>query len=74
MHLWLMRHLRTCTDKWRPTATVPHNRKALKLHRRYAQNKAPPPENSLATGGCFECNTDRVTALGWLKKAEDEQI
>ena len=31
-----------------------------------------PQENSLATGGCFERNTYRVTALGWLKK-EDEQ-
>ena len=30
--------------------------------------KAPPQENSLATGGCFECNTYRITALGWLKK------
>ena len=36
--------------------------------------KAPPLENSLATGGCLECNTDRVTALGWLKKEENEQF
>ena len=26
--------------------------------------KAPPPENSLATGGCFERNTSHVTAIG----------
>ena len=30
--------------------------------------KAPSPENSLATGSCFECNIYHITALGWLKK------
>ena len=30
--------------------------------------KVPSPENFLATGGCFECNTYRVTAVGCLKK------
>ena len=34
---------------------------------------APLPENSLATGGCFECNTYRVKALGWLKKEKKER-
>ena len=33
--------------------------------------KAPPPENTLATGGSFECKTFLVTALDWLKKKED---
>ena len=72
-----MRHLRTCTDKWRPTATVPPQLKSAEITlplRSKQSTKAPSLENSLATGGCFECNTDRVTALGWLKKAEDEQI
>ena len=35
--------------------------------------KAPPPENSLATGGSFERNTFLVMALDWLKK-EDERF
>ena len=30
--------------------------------------KPPSPENSLATGGCFECNTFLVMVLDWLKK------
>ena len=34
--------------------------------------KCIPPANSLATCGCFERNTYRVTALGGLKKEEDE--
>ena len=58
-----MRHRRTCTDKCRPTAITlcSHDRKALELCRSYAQKKtakASSPENSLATGGCFERNTD----------------
>ena len=36
--------------------------------------KCSPQENSLATGGCFERNTYRVTALGWLKKEDDMQF
>ena len=32
------------------------------------KHKSTTPENSLATGGCFERNTYRVTALGWLKE------
>ena len=31
------------------------------------------PENSLATGGCFKCNTFHVTVLGWLKKERMEE-
>ena len=45
--------------------------KALELCRSYAQNNAKkyhPQENFVATGGCFEHNTYRVTALGLLKK------
>ena len=34
--------------------------------------KCTSQENFLATGGCFEHNTYRVTALGWLKKEEYE--
>ena len=34
--------------------------------------KAPPPENSLATGGSFECNTFLVTALDRLKKETEK--
>ena len=36
--------------------------------------KMHTPENFLATGGCFECITYRVTALGCLKKEDDEQF
>ena len=36
--------------------------------------KAPPPENSLATGGSFECNTFLVTALDWLKKEDHNKF
>ena len=38
--------------------------------------KAQSPENSLATGGSFECKTFRVTVLDWLKqrKKEDERF
>ena len=32
------------------------------------KRKSITPENSLSTGGCFECNTYHVTVLGWLKK------
>ena len=32
-----------------------------------------PKENFLATGCCFERNTYRVTALGWLKKEEEDE-
>ena len=35
--------------------------------------KAPPPENSLATGGSFECKTFLVTALDWLKKESQKE-
>ena len=35
--------------------------------------KAPPPENSLATGGCFKCNTYHIKALGWLKKERKKE-
>ena len=31
--------------------------------------KCTPQENSLATGGCFERKTYRVTAIGWLSLA-----
>ena len=30
-------------------------------------------ENFLAIGGCFEYNTYRVAALGWLKKKEEDE-
>ena len=33
-------------------------------------SKGPSPENFMTIGGCFKCNTYRVTALGWLKKKE----
>ena len=40
----------------------------------YAQSKAQKdhrsPENFVTIGGCFECYTYHVTALGWLKKKE----
>ena len=39
-----------------------------------AKFKMLPPENFLATGDCFECNTYHITALGWLKKEDDEQF
>ena len=36
--------------------------------------KCTPQENFLATGGCFERNTYRVTALGCgLKKEEEDE-
>ena len=35
--------------------------------------KAPCPENSLATGGCFERNTYRITAPSWLKKERKKE-
>ena len=38
-----------------------------------ASSKCIPQENSLATGGCFKRNTYRVTALGWLKKEEEDE-
>ena len=34
----------------------------------------PSQENFLAFGGCLECETYCITALGWLKKEEDEQF
>ena len=36
-------------------------------------SNGPPSENFLATGGFFERNTYRVTALGWLKKKEERK-
>ena len=50
-------------QKWRPTAV--HDRKTLELLSYVAvtlktKRKSTTPENSLATGGCFECNTYRV--------------
>ena len=35
-------------------------------------SKGPSPENFLTSGGYLECNTNRITVLGWLKKEEDE--
>ena len=41
-------------------------------------SNVPSPDNFMTIGGCFECYTYRVTALGWLKKNErkkgDEQF
>ena len=37
-------------------------------------SKGPFPENSLASGGCFEHYTYHVMALGWLKKKEKKKI
>ena len=36
-------------------------------------SKCTPQENFLATGGCFERNTHGITALGWLKKEEEDE-
>ena len=69
-HLWLMHHLHKCTNKWRPTA----NKLYPMIEKRWSyvtvmlKTKHKKTQNSLATGGCFECNTYRITALGWLKK------
>ena len=63
-HLRLIRHPRTYTMTT-----------ALKLCCSYAQTpsaKCTPPDNFLTTGGCFECNTYRITALGWLNKEEED--
>ena len=71
-HLRLIRHLRTYTDKWHPTVNTlcPTIESAgvMSQLRSKQSAKAPPSENFLATGGCFECNTSHVIALGWLKK------
>ena len=69
--------IRACAlTKWRPTANTlrPHDRKALELFRSYALKqsaKAPLPENFLATGGSFECNTFLIATLDWLKKERE---
>ena len=71
-----MCHSRMCIDEWHPTAStlcllgLPR-RKVQVVCLSYAQNKAQkhhPPENSLATGGSFECNIYLIMALDWLKK------
>ena len=36
-------------------------------------SKGPSPENFLATGGCFKCNTYYVMALGWLKEERQKK-
>ena len=43
-----------------------------KLHSKRS-SKWSSPENFLHTGGCFERNTSRVQALGWLEKKEEER-
>ena len=32
-----------------------------------------PSENFMATGDCFKCNMYYVTAIGWLKKEDEER-
>ena len=51
-----------------------HKQGELKSQLRSKQSaNAPPPKNSLATGGCFEYNTYHVAALGWLKKKKERK-
>ena len=70
-----MRHLMICTNKWHPTAS-PHSvfptksaRVKLQLYKTHPQNFS-----GYSIGGCFGCNTDRVMALGWLKKEEESTL
>ena len=65
-------------DEWRLTVLVhsaPRSKSAevMSLSRSTPSSKCTPQENSLATGGCFEHNTYRITALGWLKKEEEDE-
>ena len=71
-----------CTDKWLPTAStlcpsVFPAKKAQAVSPSYAQSKAHmnhlQAENFVTIGGCFECYTYHVTALGWLKKEEERK-
>ena len=68
MHLWLMHHPRTCALEWHPTAQESASGKLKQ------SLKGTSPENFMTIGGCFECYTYRVMALGCLKKEEDEQF
>ena len=70
-YLWLMRHPSMCTNKWCLTASTlpsqssPQNSMGVKLQLCSKQSlKCTFLENFLATGGCFQCNTYHVTALG----------
>ena len=66
-------------DEWCLTVLV-HNASRSKStevksqSRSITSSKCTPQENSLAIGRCFKCNIYRITALGWLKKEEDEQF
>ena len=68
------------TDEWCPTVSTVGlpSKKVQVLSHSHAQNEAQidqAPENGIKYfGGCLGCNMYQVTALGWLKKEEDEQI
>ena len=81
MHLQLMCHPRMCAPTngfQRPVHSTPSVFAAKSVGGKFQlcsmqNSNGPSSENFMTIGGCFECYTYHVTALGWLKKREKKR-